>query len=90
MKIKPTKSHADKLDSVARDAKDILARVRTNNKSIDSPSFYIQEWGNSCDGKPKLDSSALQDRAKELSLRIKAMREGRVSSKPLCFNKCLL
>ena len=68
-----------KLDSVARDAKDILARVRTSNKSIvDSPSFsYLKNGATAATESSKLDSSALQDRAKELSLRIKAMREGR-------------
>ena len=63
-----------KLDSVARDAKDILARVRT----FDSPSFsYLKNGATAATESSKLDSSALQDRAKELSLRIKAMREGR-------------
>jgi hypothetical protein len=70
-----------KLDSVTRSAQDILMRVRGQRLSenagfgSDSPSFsYLKPTNISGTASSVLNSSSLQDRAKELSRRIKAMR----------------
>ena len=72
------------LDSVTQSAQEMLLRVRSRDASMsninDSPNFKYLKQSKQGGADLSMDASSLQARARELSSRIKAMKESRASS----------